>query len=85
MIEPLFNQVVVKRIVEDKVGIVSLPDKARKSMQLIVQAVGPEVCDVKVGDSVICMPTDCMFFIGWSGVDEAFGIVAEDKIKGRIK
>jgi co-chaperonin GroES (HSP10) len=84
MIQPLGSNVVVKRIIQDSVGGIHLPDKANKKIELIAVAVGPDVKTIQVNDSIICMPTDCMFFVGWSGVDEAFGIVLEEKIRGKI-
>lgn len=87
MLKPLGKNVIVQKHLENKIGGITLPDKARKSIALIVVAIGPgvsELSSLKVGDQVICVPLDVQFFIGYSGVDESLGVVEYDKIRAVV-
>ena len=85
MIEPLGKQVLIKRTLQEEVGGIMLPGSSFKKMTLTVEDIGPDVLSVQPGDRIVCLPTDCMFFSGYAGLNEHIGFVEEDKIKGVIK
>lgn len=76
-VTPIGDKVLVSRVIQEKIGSFHVPENYQRTGNGRVEAVGPEVTEVKVGDEVV-LPNQTGLLVKIDDVD--YGLFREKEI-----